>query len=128
MTARAAKEALFNGTVAWANNDAIGTEQDIDITLAAEREGDEKYFIGVTNPSTETAIDVIPKAVIDDGGTPRRPPVQTATFQIPVNKPEGEGAVVESFFFGTSGRVTLSNPTVIGAGGAFTARVEIWRL
>lgn len=128
MTARAAKKEIFNGTVSWANNDAIGTEKDIDITLGAEREGDEKYLIAVTNPSTETAIDVIPKAVIDDGGTPRRPPVQTATFQVPVNKSEGEAAVVESFIMGTSGRVTLSNPTVIGAAGAFTARVEIWRL
>lgn len=121
-------ELIADVTISWANDDASGTEQDVDITAPPVRSKDAKYVVILTNPSTETAIDIIPKVEFLDDVTTRHATLEpSVTRQIPNTAPEGQAFIIEGLMVGVTGRLTFSNPTVIGAGGAFTARVQVWR-
>lgn len=125
-------ELLFDQTVAWANLDAVNTIKTMNFVLPATliRSPDARYMVSVVNPSTETALDLDFLAEIDDGGTPRFTALVDApfSFTVPVSMTAGQSRIIQGLLVGVSGRLTLDNTTVIGAAGAFTARVQIWRV
>lgn len=118
---------VLDTTVAWANSEAVNTLKTLDLVLSEARSRDQKYLVIVSNPSTETAIAITFLALYDDGGTNRRALVQGTGFTVAVSKPEGEAVLVEGILGSNSLRLVFDNTTVIGAGGAFTARVQVWR-
>lgn len=115
-------------TVSWLNNDAVNTLKNVDIPTPDVLSEDNKYVVYVTNPSTETALDVTVANEILDGATPRYPSLPGGTFTVPLSTADGLGSIVEGLFIGLSGRIVLDNTTLIGAAGAFTARVQVWMI
>ncbi len=128
----AGPELLFNLTAAWDNDDAQNTIQTINFALPATviRSPDARYMVSVVNPSTETALDLDFLAEIDDDSTPRFTALVDApfSFTVPASATAGQSRIIQGLLVGVSARLTLDNTTVIGGAGAFTARVQIWRL
>lgn len=120
---RGVNKALLTTTVSLANSAAAGTTINVDIPLPSKVLADAKYLIIVTNPSTETALDIKVKNKVTLGGTPKYPEI--ATNSVLVNTPGGKGFVVEGFLLGEGGRLAISNPTAVGLSGAFTADVHV---
>jgi hypothetical protein len=118
-------EQVIDTTVAWANSDAAGTTKTVDVTLPDELQGDAKYLVIVTNPSTETTLTVKTQNK-ETFGSAKYPEV--ASIAIPANTPEGKGTIVEGWLLGEAGRLVLSNDTAIGLTGAFTAEVRVRKL
>ena len=117
---------ISNETVAWANSASVNTLKTIDIDIPDVLSEDNKYIVYVTNPSTETALDVTVSNQILDGATPRYPVLPGGTFTVAASSPNGAGSEVTGLFVGLSGRLVLDNTTQIGGAGAFTARVQVW--
>ena len=117
---------ISNTTVAWINDDSVNTLKTIDIDIPDVLSEDNKYMVYVTNPSTETALDVTVSNEILDDVTARYPVLPGGTFTVAASSPNGAGSEVTGLFVGLSGRLVLDNTTLIGAAGAFTARVQVW--
>lgn len=119
---------VVDTTVSWANSDPVNTLKNVVIVNPDILAEDNQYVVYVTNPSTETALDIRVANKILDDVTDRFPTLPGGVFTIPVNTPDGQGSVVDGLFVGLEGRIQLDNTTVIGAGGAFTARVQVWTI
>jgi len=115
-------EQIFDGTATWAESAAAGTEVSVDIALPSILQGDALYLVIVTNPSTVTAVTVAVrnKETFDVARYP-----ELASFNIPVNTPEGKAVLVQGWMLGEAGRLTLSNDTALGLGEGFTAYIRV---
>jgi hypothetical protein len=117
---------LSAGTAAWANNAAAGTAVDIDVTPPENRQREALYEIIVTDPSSESDLTVVVKNKETFGGTARYP--ELTRFGVVKSNADGIGRVVQGWLLGEGARITITNDTLIGAGGAFTAYVRVRRL
>jgi hypothetical protein len=111
---------IADTTAIWANSAAVNTEVNADIDLPSPLQGDAKYSIAIVNPSTVTAITIKVKNK-ETFGAAQYP--ELTTINIPVNT--SKAVVVEGWLLGESGRLTLSNDTVLGAADGFTANIRV---
>lgn len=114
------------GSVTWANNDAVNTAKNID-TGTDGSDGDD-YEIIVRNPSTVTALKVsVRTKELALGGADRFP--EKESFTVAVNQPEGVTLIVRGWEIASQpGRLVLSNNTVLGAADGFTADVRVRKI
>ncbi len=117
---------VYNGSVAWANNAPAGTTKTLDIALPEILQEQALYEIVVTNPSTESDLTVVVANKHTLGGSAKYPEV--ARFSVLKNSTNGRAVVVQGWLLGEGGRLSISNDTLLGAAGAFTAFVHVRRL
>lgn len=124
---RGSGEQVYDGTVVFANSAAANTQvSTAEIPLPSTLQGDARYVVTILNPSTVTALTVRPENRETFAGTARY--ADLPTFTVPVSSPEGVSRVVEGFLVGEAGRLTLSNDTVLGVAGGFTANIRVRRV
>lgn len=108
---------VFSGSQAWDNDDAQDTAHSIDIPLPNNLNQNAKYVLIIDNPSTESDLDLSFENAETLNGSTVYAPVSTSS----VTKETAKAILVEGWMLGTVSRLTLSNATLIGASGAFTA-------
>jgi len=121
--------------VSWVNSEAALSSKEIDYPVPDILDGttpidktnavlnrDAKYLVVIYNPSAETALTVTAKnkmAIL--ASADRFTEVQV--LNVPINSTKQ--FIVTGLFLGDGSRLSLSNDTVIGAAGAFSATVRI---
>lgn len=117
---------VFDGSATFANNAAAGTIVNLEVPLPASLQGDALYLISITNPSTETALTVRVRTKETLNAVARYP--ELTSFGVAVNTPDGKSVLVQGWMLGEAGRLSISNDTVLGAAGAFTAFVRVRKI
>ena len=124
---------LVNGTVAWANNAAAGSEG-TGGPLALEVTGanpGHMLVVFVRNPSTETALTGQVKLAWTPSGLGEQMadlslPGGRSTFTVLAdNDPGGQAWLIDGGILAAGGQLSLKNNTLVGASGAFTAHVQV---
>ena len=107
---------LLDTTAVWANSALVNTA--VSKTVALPATLPDMVIIGIVNPSAVTAINVDVYNV--DGADDLR----IAQFQIPVSS-KVDSPPIYAFPRRSSGKIILSNATVLGVADGFTAKVKV---
>jgi hypothetical protein len=112
---------LADTSVSWANNDAAGTAKTIDIGQIAAGGLEALGLITIYNPSSESDLTVEAQIKETMAGSARYGSL--ATFA--VLKGTTRSVALQGIRFGEGIRFKLTNDTLIGAAGAFSAAVRV---
>lgn len=122
---KGSNEQVFDGTVTWANSEAVNSIKTVDIALPDTLQKDGLYEIIVTNPSTETTLTVSVKNK-ETFSVEKYPELKS--ISVPADSIDGKANIVQGWLLGEAGRLTLSNDTAVGAAGTFVAEVRVRKI
>lgn len=108
-------------SAAWANNAGAGTVVNIDVGQIAQGSIDALGCITVYNPSAESALTVTVAIKETLNGVARYGTL--TTFGVLASS--SRSAILQGLRYGEGIRFAISNDSLIGAAGAFTAYVRV---
>ena len=115
-------ELIENTSVTFADSATVDTQQNLDIALPADLDGDNLYQLLIHNPSTVTNLENRIKVKWTDSASNVR---YSQLTYIKVGTSEGKAALVQGSMLGEGFRVTISNDIALGAGEGFTAYLQV---